>query len=66
MLTIHLFLFGVWYRMERRLLRKGRTISSGLVAPAIGVLFGILLLDKVAFAVAHYFSHMTQIILIVP
>ena len=35
------------------------------MAFAIGILFCLLLMGKVAFAVAHYFSHMTNIILII-
>lgn len=46
-------------------LGKDRTFLHGLVSFAIGVLFRLLPVGQVAFAVAYYISHMTKIILII-
>ena len=51
--------FGLWYGIRRRI------ILQELLAFAIAVLSRFLLQDKMAFIVAHYFSHMTKIILVI-
>lgn len=63
--SMPVLLLRLRYRKERELLRNGRTILQGLVAFAIDVFFCFLFLGKVALAVVHYFSHVTNIILIV-